>query len=104
MRRASIVSPRSNDEGNHLIRRLVYVALYVEIGLLLIVLPWSTFWERNYFVYLWPALRPVITNHFVRGGITGLGFINVVAGFAELIPVFSVRGQGELPLRDGADS
>jgi hypothetical protein len=27
----------------------VFVALFVEIGLLLVVLPWSGFWDRNYF-------------------------------------------------------
>jgi hypothetical protein len=68
------------------------------------VLPWSTFWERNYFVYLLPVLRPFVTNHFVRGGISGLGVINVLAGFAELLPVFSVRGSGEVPLGDRADT
>lgn len=101
---ASIGSPRSSDEGSLLIRRLVYVALFIEIGLLLIVLPWSTFWERNYFVYFWPLLRPVVTNHFVRGGITGLGFVNVFAGFAELVPVFAVRGSEEVPFGDRADT
>jgi hypothetical protein len=31
-------------------RRLAYVALFLEVGLLLVVLPWSGFWDRNYFV------------------------------------------------------
>jgi len=97
---ASIVSPRFSNEGILLIRRLVYVALFIEIGLLLIVLPWSTFWERNYFVFVWPVLRPVITNHFVRGAITGLGFVNVFAGFAELAPVFEVRESSDVPFHD----
>ena len=30
-------------------RRLIYVAFFLEVGLLLIVLPWSAFWDRNYF-------------------------------------------------------
>jgi len=65
--------------------------------LLLIVLPWSAFWERNYFVSLWPLLRPLVTNYFVRGAISGLGFVNVFAGFAELAPVFAVRSTGDVP-------
>lgn len=83
---------------------MVYVALFLEVGLLLIVLPWSTFWERNYFVYAWPALRPVLMNHFVRGAVTGLGFVNLFAGFAELAPVFAVRESSEVPVGDSADS
>jgi hypothetical protein len=73
------------------IRRLLYVAFFVEVGLLLIVLPWSTFWERNYFGYAWPALVPVLKNNFVRGGVTGLGLVNLIAGFADLMPFFAGR-------------
>jgi hypothetical protein len=80
------------------------VALFLEIGLLLIVLPWSTFWERNYFVGVWPALRSVLMNYFVRGAVTGLGFVNVFAGFAELAPVFSMRGSSDVPVGDSIDS
>jgi hypothetical protein len=52
------------------------------------VLPWSSFWDANYFGYAWPALRGVLSNNFVRGAVTGLGFVNLVAGFAELAPLF----------------
>lgn len=78
--------------------------LFVEVGLLLIVLPWSTFWERNYFVYAWPALRPVLTNEFVRGAVSGLGLVNLFAGFAELAPVFVSNRPAERSLGDRADS
>ena len=91
-------------EGNVLIRRLVYVALFIEVGLLLIVLPWSTFWERNYFVYAWPALRPALTNHFLRGAVSGLGLVNLFAGFAELAPVFTVGESHDAPVGDSADT
>lgn len=67
------------------------MAFFVEVGLLLIVLPWSAFWERNYFAAAWPALYPIITNNFVRGGITGLGFVNLCAGFVEAAFVFAAR-------------
>jgi hypothetical protein len=67
------------------------VAFFLEVGLLLIVLPWSSFWDRNYFAYAWPALRPVLTNNFVRGAVTGLGVVNLVAGVFELLPVFRSR-------------
>lgn len=55
------------------------------------MLPWSTFWERNYFAAVWPALQPVLTNDFVRGAISGLGVLNLLAGFSELAPVFTPR-------------
>lgn len=77
--------------GNNLLRRLLFVAFFVEVGLLLVVLPWSAFWERNYFALLWPDLQRLLTNNFVRGGISGLGVLNLAAGLAELAPVFSTR-------------
>jgi hypothetical protein len=67
------------------------VALFLEIGLLLIVLPWSGFWDRNYFGLTWPGLRPIITNNFVRGAVTGLGVVNVLAGLVDLALLFVAR-------------
>lgn len=77
-------------------RRLIYVAFFLEVGLLLIVLPWSVFWDNNYFVSAWPALRPLLLSNFFRGAISGLGFVNLYAGFADLALVFAARGR-----RDG---
>lgn len=65
-------------------RRLLIIALLIELGLLLIVVPWSTYWERNYFAQSSPLLFAVITNNYVRGGITGLGAVNLFTALAEL--------------------
>ena len=65
------------------------------MGLLLIVLPWSEFWERNYFAQNWPVLRPFVNNSFVRGAISGLGLINLMVGASELAPIFSTDSQVE---------
>jgi hypothetical protein len=73
------------------IRRLAYIAFFLETGLLLVVLPWSSFWSRNYFVLHWPAISPWLVNDFVRGAITGLGLVNLAAGIADIIPL--VRGE-----------
>ena len=61
------------------------------MGLLLVVLPWSTFWETNYFASLYPNLLPLMTNDFVRGGVSGVGLINLCAGIVELAGVFVLR-------------
>jgi len=82
----------------------VLVAFFIEVGLLLIVLPWSRFWERNYFIEAVPALAVALTNPFARGAITGLGVINLFAGFAEMVPLFAVRVRHEVPFVDPADT
>ena len=65
------------------------MAFFVEVGLLLIVLPWLPYWDRNYFAYAWPPLRLVLINDFVRGAVSGLGVLNLAAGLSELVPVFT---------------
>ena len=74
-----------------MLRRLLFVAFFIEVGLLLVVLPWSTFWERNYFASLWPVLVPLLTNNFVRDAVNGLSVLNLLAGLSELAPVFAPR-------------
>ena len=63
----------------------------LEVGLLLLVLPWSAFWERNYFAAVSPLIRLLVSNNFVRGAVSGLGVVNLVMGFAELMAVVAVR-------------
>jgi hypothetical protein len=81
-----------------LIRRLVFVAFFLEVGLLLVVLPWSEFWERNYFALGWPVIQAIVTNNFVRGGISGLGIVNLIVGVTDLSHVFAARPGPDLPL------
>jgi hypothetical protein len=71
--------------------RLVYLAYFVEVGLLLLVVPWSPYWERNYFVQLWPQLDAVLSNNMVRGAVSGLGVINLWAAMSELAGLFGLR-------------
>jgi ABC-type transport system involved in cytochrome c biogenesis permease subunit len=61
------------------------------VGLLLLVLPWSEFWENNYFALGWPILGSILTNNFVRGGISGLGVVNLIVGVTDLTMVLSSR-------------
>jgi len=77
----------------------------VQVGLLLIVTPWwPAFWEHNYFAMAWPPLRTVLTNNFVRGAVSGLGLVNLIAGFADLAVLFSAHEPREVSLRDSSGS
>jgi len=88
------------------LRRLLFVALLLEAGLLLVLIPWSAFWDRNYFVEAVPAFGALLTNNFVRGAVSGLGLVNLLAALAELADLFggrTDRGRG-LPEEHSADS
>jgi hypothetical protein len=74
-----------------MLKRLLLVAYFIEVGLLLVLVPWSPFWERNYFLTAFPALLDVIRNNYVRGGVSGLGVVNLLMGFSELASVLLAR-------------
>jgi hypothetical protein len=59
--------------------------------LLLVLIPWSAFWDRNYFVEWSPAVGAFLTSHYLRGAITGLGLVNVWAALAELSDLFGTK-------------
>ncbi len=72
-------------------RRLFLVLCFFEIGVVLVVIPWLAFWDRNYFAQLAPPLQALITNNFVRGAVSGLGLINISAGLVELASIVLAR-------------
>ena len=55
-----------------------------EIGLFLVIIPWSELWEGNYFLNYVPAFRPVVLHTFSRAGVTALGGIDILIGLSEL--------------------
>ena len=85
-------------------RRLLQIVFFFEVGFVLALVPWSTYWDRNYFADTLPWLRAVITNDFVRGGVTGLGLVNLAVGVLELVSVFVARRDDEPMLSIGRSS
>lgn len=73
------------------VTRALFVAYFLEAGLILVVAPWSSFWEHNFFVARLPALEPLLSNLFVRGGVSGIGAITAIAGLAELAALVGAR-------------
>ena len=72
-------------------KRLLIVAFFFEFGIALLVVPWSSFWDRNYFVQWSGELSAVLTSNYTRGAFTGLGLVNVWAALAELGDLFGNR-------------
>ena len=62
---------------------------FVEVGLILVVAPWTTFWDRNYFVESFPFLEAILTSHVGRGGVTGVGLVSLGAALADV--AFAIR-------------
>ena len=68
--------------------RLLLAGVFLEIGFVLLVVPWTRYWDANYFVEILPRLQPIVSNPYVRGAVSGLGVVNLVAGIAELGALF----------------
>lgn len=68
----------------------------LETGLLLVLIPWSAFWERNYFFEWSRALSGLMTSNYTRGAISGLGLVNVWAALAELADMFGGSQQSAI--------
>jgi len=67
--------------------RVLAIALILfcfEIGLFLMFAPWSTLWEHNFLLAYSAAFRAFVLNNFVRGAVSGLGFIDCLLGLSEL--------------------
>ena len=73
-------------QGNRFTRVLLFL-YYLEVGLVLLIAPWTTFWERNYFVELNPVLEMLLISHFVRGAVSGIGGVCLVLVVVELLGV-----------------
>jgi hypothetical protein len=58
--------------------RVPMLLVWLLLGLALILVPWSDIWETNYFIYQYPGLGLIAENTFLRGVISGLGFMNVL--------------------------
>ena len=74
--------------------RVLILLLWLALGLALILVPWSDIWETNYFLYQYPALAILLKNPFLRGAISGLGFMNVLLSlesFRHRIPTVANR-------------
>ena len=82
----------SKREGEtHLIRRLLIVLFFVEVGLVLVVVPWTTFWERNYFIESVPVARSILMTHVARGCVSGVGVLNLGAAIIEIFALLRRR-------------
>jgi hypothetical protein len=58
---------------------------------LLILTPWTSFWDRNRFAEWLPALAAAMSSEYVRGAVSGVGVVTTLAGLRDLIAVLFAR-------------
>ena len=62
---------------------VLYVIFSVELGIVLVLLPWKDVWTNNSFFASYPGLRLWLNHDFVRGAVSGLGLLNIWIGISE---------------------
>ena len=68
----------------HKFSAVLFITFCLEIGIFLLVFPWTDFWKDNYFASMVPEWRPYWENDYIRGAISGLGVINLYISFVEM--------------------
>lgn len=69
---------------------IVYILICLEVGVLLAYLPWSPFWYDNFFLsFLVTKLHanwlvPFLQSGYVKGAISALGIVNILAGLRDI--------------------
>lgn len=71
-------------------RNLVILYL-LEAGLILIVLPWTQFWDRNYFMGMNGSFEMALTNPILRGVVSGVGIVSFAVGVLEIVAILIRR-------------
>ena len=96
------------EDGINRLKRVLLIVYLLEAGLVLILAPWSTFWERNAFVEAFPLFGRGICLPAIRGAVSGIGLVSLCAGLWELallvgiavsrVNLFGGRASGPEPL------
>ena len=48
---------------------VLLAAFFLEVGFVLLVVPWSSYWDRNFFSQAWPPLHAVLTSRVTSCGL-----------------------------------
>src|SRR3954469_23791995 len=68
----------------HKMSAVVFITFCLEIGFFLLVFPWTEAWENNYFSSLIPEWHRWWDNMYLRGGVSGIGAVNLYISFVEV--------------------
>lgn len=67
------------------------IVYFIEVGMVLVVTPWTRYWDRNYFVEALPLLEATLTSPVARGTVSGFGIVAIVAAVVDVCGVLRRR-------------
>ncbi len=81
------VTPPPTYRWYQKVSAIVFITFCLEIGLYLLIVPWTESWDGNYFSGL-SHVKTYWDNLYVRGAVSGLGAVNL---FISLSEIFRLR-------------
>ena len=69
----------------HKLGVILFVIVCFEVGVFLLVFPWTQQWDGNSLASLLPGLRDYWTSSYFRGAWSGLGVLNIYISIGELL-------------------
>jgi len=70
---------------NKLLSALLVVLLCI-MGAVLFYLPWTSIWEKNYFLSHFPSLMRILLHPAFRGAVSGLGILDIFLAITLIGP------------------
>jgi hypothetical protein len=64
---------------------MVFVLFCLELGIVLMVGPWTKAWTENSLSTGFPAIHDFLMNDFLRGAVSGLGLLDFWIGISRAI-------------------
>ncbi len=77
--------PLPHSRWYHKVWAVLLVTFCLEIGLFLLIFPWTDAWDNNYFANSIARIRQYWDNMYLRGAVSGLGVVNLYICVAEAL-------------------
>jgi hypothetical protein len=82
-------------EGESFWSWTLYTVYCIEAGLVLVLVPWTQYWDGNALFRLWPGLAAAGLSGAARGAVTALGAYLLALGIHSLASrMAGLRGKG----------
>jgi hypothetical protein len=69
----------------HKLGVILFVIVCFEVGVFLLIFPWTQQWDGNSLANMLPWLRDYWTSSYFRGAWSGLGVLNIYISIGELL-------------------
>jgi hypothetical protein len=76
---------RARHSWVHKLGVILFVIVCFEVGVFLMVFPWTPQWDGNGLAARLPWLRDYWPNSYFRGALSGLGLLNIYISIGELL-------------------